>query len=185
MKELINKIGLKYISFVKSALKAFAVYISICGFFGFSLFIVEEAIQTTMFSTWQANDVRDFATVKQSLDLMEAQIVILRSINSVGGWVNPLAYVSYEAFAKSSEQYVRSVTAKIIAYEPGIYIGKKIEFMFTPPTSSVWTKQPDGLWSTNTGRLNILTSSPLNANIPHCVKGEVYQEGDKIFIKCL
>jgi len=96
---------------LKGALALFGVYLSLVGFFGFSLFIMEESIQTVMFSTWQAEDVQEWGVVARACNMMESIAGKMYVMNRIGGWLNPLMFVAYDEFGKAMEARARNLTA--------------------------------------------------------------------------
>lgn len=66
---------------------------------GFTLFIIEEALQVVIFATWQAPvESRGLhaATFRQLLNL---GWMVLKMV----GWMNPLQYLAYDAFFRAAE----------------------------------------------------------------------------------
>jgi hypothetical protein len=122
----------KFASYWKAFLTGFGIYLSIVGFFGFSLFICEEAIQTIMFSTWQAQDVNRWETVMESTSMMETINHKMVFMNNMGGWLNPMMWVSYDAYSDATNQYIKSLRQKIFANEPQYLNGHNVYFEFMP-----------------------------------------------------
>ena len=152
---------------IKKIVAGFAFYLSLCGLFGFSLFIFEEAIQTTMFSTWQSADCQDWATVYESTKIMEGFCGTMRVINYIGGWINPLCYLSYGAYATATDQYIKASRAKILAHAPYLFISTTITITLQPPApraSAVWTIREDGAWVTTVGSITIISPTQIKPN---------------------
>jgi hypothetical protein len=108
-------------------LVAIATYISITGLVTFSLFIHEEAIQTTMFGTWPAQDAGRWDVVKEGVGIMEGINRSMRIINYVGGWIQPLAFISYGNYAKATDYYTKALKAKTMAHAPQLFIGENVD----------------------------------------------------------
>jgi hypothetical protein len=115
--------------------KWFAVYLGIVGLFSFNCFILEEAFQTVMFSTWQAFDAREYRLVKRSLATMEKARTTLVIVNNVGNWLNPFGWVAYNAYADAEQEYIDAVRAKLFANAPELFDGETITFTFRPQES--------------------------------------------------
>ena len=145
----------------KAFLSIFAVYMSFCGLAGFSLFIIEEASQQVVFSSWMSADSQDWETMNVSATLIEEFTKTMRVVNTLAGWFNPLTYISYSAYAKASDQDVKAMRAKILAHAPHLFVGKTVEVTLTRP---VWNILPDGNWSTNTGQITVVSPTQLPAN---------------------
>lgn len=143
---------------LKRVAAAFAVYLSVCGLFGFSLFICEESIQTVMFSVWQSYDCQDWDTAYESTEIMAGFCSTMKVINYIGGWINPLAYISYSAYGKATDQYIKASRAKILAHAPRLFVDKPISFTLL---SKSWEANADGSWQTNTGKILVLARKPL------------------------
>ena len=112
---------------IKTWLAIIAIYISIAGLVTFSLFILEESFQTIMFGTWPAQDAKRWDVVLKGTDLMEDTITTMKIINYGCGWIQPLAFISYRAYAISGDYYVEGLRSKIIAHEPELLVGRKIK----------------------------------------------------------
>jgi len=111
-------------------LAIFALYLSIAGLVTFSLFILEESFQTVMFGTWPAQDAQRWDVVLKGTDLMEHTISTMKIVNYSCGWIQPLAFISYRAYAKSGDYYVEGLRTKVLAHQPELLIGRKIKMKF-------------------------------------------------------
>jgi len=111
-------------------LAIFALYLSIAGLVTFSLFILEEGFQTIMFGTWPAQDAQRWDVVLKGTDLMENTVSTMKIVNYSCGWIQPLAFISYRAYAKSGDYYVEGLRTKILAHQPELLIGRKIKVKF-------------------------------------------------------
>jgi hypothetical protein len=108
----------------------FAIYLSIAGLVTFSLFILEESFQTVMFGTWPAQDARRWDIVLEGTDLMEKMLKTMQIVNYSAGWIQPLAFISYRAYAQSEEFYIKSLQAKVLANAPELMVGREITITF-------------------------------------------------------
>lgn len=106
------------------------LYLTIAGMITFSLFILEEAFQTTMFGTWPAQDAGRWDIVKQGCNTMDGIILTMNIVNYSVGWFQPLAFISYRAYAKSAKLYVRGLRSKAIQNAPSLFLGNDIDMEF-------------------------------------------------------
>jgi hypothetical protein len=109
-----------------------AVVLSILGIITFSLFIFEEAFQTTMFGTWPAQDAKNWHLVLEGVDIMKSVNLGLKIVNYTVGWMQPLAFFSYRAYARSADYYVKALEAKVFAFAPETFDGRTVDIIFTP-----------------------------------------------------
>ena len=115
---------------LKVWLAIFAMYLSIAGLVTFSLFILEESFQTAMFGTWPAQDAQRWDIVLDGTDLMEKILKTMKIVNYSCGWIQPLAFISYRAYAKSEKYYIKGLRAKVLAHAPELMVNRKIEIKF-------------------------------------------------------
>ena len=116
--------------FLKEFPKWFGLYLGIAGLITFNLFILEEAFQTALFSSWPAADDQEWRLVKRTIGVMEKLHTTLVWSNNIGGWVNPFAYVAYSGYAKSEELYIDALKAKVFANAPELFDGEIVTFSF-------------------------------------------------------
>jgi len=114
----------------KSYLAVIAVYLSIAGLVTFSLFILEEAFQTAMFGTWPAQDAQRWDIVLDGTDIMDDCTWWMTTVNYSVGWIQPLAFISYRAYAKSANFYTRSLRSKVMVNQPELLLGRTIKMRF-------------------------------------------------------
>lgn len=117
---------------LKRIFQGIMIYLSIAGLVTFSMFILEEAFQTTMFGTWPAQDARDWQLVAEGCELMESINGTLKIVNWTAGWVQPLAFLAYGSYAKSADYYIRALRAKAFANAPQAFDGDFMRFNFQP-----------------------------------------------------
>ncbi len=115
---------------LKVWLTIFAMYLSVAGLVTFSLFMLEESYQTVMFGTWPAQDAQRWDVVLDGTDLMEKITKTMKIVNYSCGWIQPLAFISYSAYAKSADYYIKALRSKVLAHEPEIMVGREIELKF-------------------------------------------------------
>lgn len=95
------KTGFKWVAFVKA-------YLVILGIVTFPLFINEEAVQVAQGGTWAAKAAKDWETMKQGCDLVDATANTLSTANTYVGWLNPWGYAAYEHYAHNSHYYAKA-----------------------------------------------------------------------------
>ncbi len=116
----------------QTALKILMLYLTIAGLVTFSLFILEESFQTIMFGTWAAQDARDYRAVVRGCDMMDRMRKLLNVINYTVGYVQPLAFISYRSYGQSEKYYIDTLRNKAFAFEPELFVGREVNFEFTP-----------------------------------------------------
>ncbi|MBU2346681.1 MAG: hypothetical protein KJ888_21020 [Gammaproteobacteria bacterium] len=116
----------------KRILQTMAILLSIQGLITFSLFICEEALQTTTFGTWPAQDAGDWSLVLDGVDLLENINFGMKIINYSVGWIQPLAFFSYRSYSKATDYYIKGLKAKAFARAPQVFNSRKVEFTFEP-----------------------------------------------------
>ena len=111
---------------ITTIMKILFAYVTACGLVLFPLFILEEAGQVAIFGTWPASDARDWQLVKHGLDVISTANRTMKIINYSIGWIQPLAFLSYRAYGKSTDYYIESMKAKIFAHDPGVMVGERV-----------------------------------------------------------
>jgi len=157
-----------------------AIYISITGLVTFSLFILEESIQTAMFGTWPAQDAKDWELVRFGCDRMRDANTMMKVINYSLGWIQPLAFLAYKSFSESAESYIQSLEARIFANAPEVFRGKTMTFAFTPQSV---VENPDGLYAHINHRVRFLSAERLFPGRSRRVTGTVSDEGEQVVIR--
>lgn len=146
---------------LKVWLAALAMYLSIAGLITFSLFMLEESYQTVMFGTWPAQDAQRWDIVLEGTDLMETIIKTMKTVNYSCGWVQPLAFISYRAYAKSGEFYIKGLRAKVLAHDPEMMVNREVKLKFRVRQIK---KYGDKFLLSN-GRLVIVSDKRINGTI--------------------
>jgi hypothetical protein len=159
---------------LKRILTGLAIYISVTGLVTFSLFILEESIQTAMFGTWPAQDARDWRVVQFGIQRIREANVMLKTVNYCFGWIQPLAFIAYRAYGRSTDAYIAGMEAKLFAYAPELFDGKEVIVTFTPEALQ------DGLYVNH--RLRVAAFSPLSIGRSKEVRGLVSLNGDWVLI---
>ena len=156
-------------------LSFFTVYLALCGLVSFSLFILEESMQTAMFGIWPAQDAKDWQTVKAGADFIRTTNRTMTFINWAVGWIQPLSFVSYRTYSKAADIYVQGVHAKTFANAPELFAGERVSLLFTPEVAR------DGI-ATNRN-IHVHSPSPLQAGKKYRVSGIVSLDDGAITIR--
>lgn len=117
---------------IERGFKLLGYYLAICGLVTFSLFIMEEAFQTTMFGTWPAQDAGDWILVKQDIEVMEFINERMKTTNKYFGWVQPFGWLAYDSYGKAGDQYIKGVKAKAMAHQPDVFENEIVEVTLIP-----------------------------------------------------
>jgi len=146
-----------------------ALYIAASGLVTFSLFICEEAIQTTMFGSWPASDAGQWGVVEYGCAQMEAICSGMETINAAAGWINPLAWYSYDKYAEATRYYVRAKRAEAFARAPEVYDGKVVEFEIVATSEK------------GAGRI-VVEEGGLVAGERARIRGRIRVEGGRVYV---
>ena len=122
------------VSKIKSILTILALYITVVGLITFSNFILEEAIQMTTFGTWPAKTAQNWELVLEGCDIISGINTTMSIINYSIGWIQPLAFLSYRAYGKATDYYIKALKSQAFANAPEAFIGRTVRFTFTPRT---------------------------------------------------
>ena len=164
----------------KAILSVLAIYISLTGLVTFSLFILEESIQTAMFGTWPAQDAKDWELVHFGCERMRDANTMMKAINYSFGWIQPLAFFAYKSFSESAESYIQSLEARIFANAPEIFHGRTMTFAFTPQTV---VETQDGLYAHINHRIRFLSAERLPTGRTRRLTGTISNEGEQVIIR--
>ena len=126
-------------------------YLALAGLITFSMFILEESLQSVTFGIWPAKNAKAWANVKRGLDLMENINTTLKIVNYSVGWVQPLAFISYRAYSEASDSFIESSIVEVLANEPELYLNRKVRIEFIPRSIE---SLEDGSFLATNGRLN-------------------------------
>ena len=166
---------------MKKFLKIITIYFAIISTITFSMFIMEESIQMCVFGTWPAQDAGAWALVEQNLKKMEHINNTLWTINTFCGWLQPFAYLSYDAYHDSTIAYIQSVRQKIATLRPDVLAGQKITIVFIPQEMST---DKNGLGTTRLGDLTI-HKLPISLRISTTCTGTVRKAtNDNYILNC-
>ena len=164
----------------KAILSVLAIYISVTGLVTFSLFVLEESLQTAMFGTWPAQDAKDWELVRFGCDRMRDANRMLKAINYSLGWIQPVAFLAYKDFSKSADSYIQGLEARIFANAPEVFQGRTMTFAFTPQTV---VETPEGLFVHVNHRLRFVSPVRLPVGRARRVTGSVSDEGDQVVVR--
>jgi len=89
----------------KSKLDLFRIWLAV----GFSLFIIEEGIQTIMFSTFPLQDVNDYVRIASRASYIRTASTGGKVVNYMIGWTNPLMMYAYDQYWKAADMYADSL----------------------------------------------------------------------------
>jgi len=161
---------------IKKTVKAILAYIAVASLVTLSLFMLEEAFQTTMFGTWPAQDAKRWDLVYNGANLMEKINNTMISVNNWCGWIQPLAFVAYRAYADGADYYIQGLRAKVLAHQPELFIGQHVEFQFFPNSA----QKLDGKWVVTNGRVHVEVEKPLKTALR--ASGVLSAQGEKLWV---
>jgi len=144
----------------------FGIYLGLCGLVCFPLFIFEEAQQQVVFSSWNSKSAGEWRLLKGTIPLLEKINATSSMINKCFGWINPIAYLSYDAYNQAEVEQIKSIKALIFANAPELFHGEKMEFSFTPSE----VEAENGYFRLKNGNVSVLS---LNETIPQVVMGKI------------
>jgi len=163
---------------IKTLLQMAAIVISLMGVVTFSLFILEEAFQTAMFGTWPAQDAKDWRLAKIGLDTQKKIVWWMKLVNYTVGWVQPLGFIAYANYARSSDYYMDGLGAKIFANCPECFDDEEFTFTFYPQTVT-----GNELINHN---VRVMVPDSLHASLqPVVVRGHVRAEGTVVRVTAI
>ena len=161
---------------LKGFLAIFATYLTIAGLVTFSQFILEEAFQTIMFSTWAAQDANRWDIVHDSTELMQTSLTTLKVVTYTIGWIQPLGFISYLSYAQAEDRYIKSLRAKVLANAPELFIGKRVEYSASPKS---W--ETIGNFYVTNGRIRIISKTKPEPSMR--VSGILMSSGNRLYIR--
>lgn len=133
--------------------KWFGLYLGLVGLVFFNLFILEEAQQQVVFSTWNAKTANDWPLIKKSITLLQQIHNTSETINKYGGWINPLGYLAYDAYNQAEIQQIKSLKSMVFANAPELFAGEIVTFTFIPQEE----EPADGYTIYRNGVINVMT----------------------------
>jgi len=159
---------------IRICLATMAGYLSIIGLVTFSLFIMEESLQTIMFGTWAAQEAKDWKLVLDGCDKMRQINKLINKTNRTVGWIQPISYLAYRSYAESADYYTRSLEVKVFSYSPALFEGREVSFHFTPRRA---VKLSDDEYMLLAGRTFVRSNKPDLK--PRVVKGYLFESDGK------
>lgn len=148
---LIQKVSGKF----KGVLSMILLYLYLIGTVTFGCFILEEAGQVFIWSTWPAQDAKRWDLVRRSCCGIRATNTTMKVINYSLGWLNPVAFFAYRAFGRSMDAYIEALEAKCFANAPELFIGESMEFSFVPK----YVKREGDLYKLKSGKMVIIADT--------------------------
>ena len=79
------------------------------------------------FGTWPASDARDWELVVVGIKTIDRINSCLKVVNYSLGWVQPISFFAYRAYASATDYYVKAMRAKVFAHQPGALIGCEVD----------------------------------------------------------
>ena len=163
---------------IKAFLMISMAVLTIIGVVTFSMFILEESLQTIMFGTWAAQDAQNWEHVLRGADAMGVTNRMLKIVTYGFGWVNPFAFVSYRHYSKATDYYIGSLESKVLAQAPHLMAGREISMEFHPRSAE---KTEDGSYTLRAGRFHLRSDS---ADLtPRSVTGVLEVVNGRLFIR--
>jgi hypothetical protein len=104
----------------------------LCGFSGFSCFLLEEGVQLNSFSSFAAQDVRQWQILLDLCDNNRKIVIALTWLNYGLNWINPPNCLAYHHYIKATKLHIKALEAKIFAHQPSLFENRKVEFNFEP-----------------------------------------------------
>ena len=111
-------------------------FLAVLGIFTFPLFILEEASQIAIWGTWQA-EKSDMIILKEGIGVVENINQTMKTINTCGGWLHPLSFLSYRGYCSSLDYWIRASKAKVLANDPKLMDGETVTIQFRPKTIEI------------------------------------------------
>ena len=163
---------------IKTFLFMAMAILTIVGVVTFSMFILEESLQTIMFGTWAAQDAKNWKHVLRGADAMEYTNKWLKRITNWFGWINPFAFVSYRHYAEATDYYIESLRQKVLINAPHLLEGREVEMEFRPVQTT--TTETEGLFILRSGRFHVYANH--RRLTPFNVRGILTIINGKLFI---
>lgn len=144
------------------ALKFIALYLAVAGVFGFSCFMMEESIQLLSFANFSASDTRQYQLLKENLDAMERINSSLKWMNKYCLWIVPPQWLGYRHYASSTDLYIQTLRAEVLANEPACFLGEQVSVHFR---HNGYEKKHNDLWVAKRRGVKLILSSPPGAPV--------------------
>jgi len=160
----------------QAILKYLALYLTIAGLVTFALFICEEAYQTAMFGTWPARDASEWAIVNEGLAVMETSVDVMETINKWAGWIQPIAYISYDLYATSARYHMKALRSLVMAHAPELFLNEIVTINIK---GKPYTILDSGARSYTCGQIKVMTQK---TDFGTSVSGTLRRFGDQLFV---
>lgn len=160
---------------IKEFPKYMGIYLGLSGLVFFPMFILEEGQQQVIFASWNSKTAQEWILIKDTIPLLENINKTSMAINKYCGWINPIGYLSYNAYNKAEIEQIKSLRALIFANAPELFHNELMTFTFI----SNETEPKDGFFIFKNGKISILSS---DENLPRVITGKVQVINDQIII---
>ena len=127
--------------YLSNFLKAFYLYLSIIGLVSFSLFIMEEAIQSIQFANFSCGDTRRYDLMRSNIEQIAEINSHMRTLNKILRLIQPIQWWAYRDYSDNIDLYVQSMQAEILANQPEVYVDTYVDIWFYWKTIE---SQPNG-----------------------------------------
>ena len=169
----------KAIKSLKAIFVIFFAVITIFGLVTFPQFLLEEAFQCCQFAEFAALSAKDWPLVLEGVDTMAKINKLSKTVNRTAGWINPLSYLSYRSYTKASDYYIKTITARVLANEPSLFIGRRVKFTFKPQQTESLS---DGNFAHVNRNLKVITSNRPGEDGYISAVGTLNRVGNKLTI---
>lgn len=166
---------------IKTVLVTIMAILTIIGVVTFSMFILEESLQTVMFGTWAAQDAQNWSLVLKGADTNRKINRVLKIVTYTFGWINPFAFIAYKDYAKAMDYYIESLEAKVLQKAPHLMAGREVSLLFrTVKTATAPSGSPKPFILTSVERLNVYSDT--RELTPFDISGLLTLENGMLFI---
>lgn len=114
-------------------LRLLSMGLMVLGIFTFPLFICNEATRVAVWATWQADNT-ELHILLEGVDVIRAINQTSKGINYTGGWLHPISFQGYRAFAKATDYWLLTAESRILSHDPKLMDGRTVTVMFRPRT---------------------------------------------------
>lgn len=104
----------------------FTVYMAMIGMVSFSLFILEESLQTAMFSTWAAKNAGDWDLIIDANIFFKKTVNVMVKMNNYVGWLNPFSYVAYDSYGEATNEIILANESQLACFAPELLSERRI-----------------------------------------------------------
>jgi len=94
--------------------KILLIYLGIASAVGFTMFIFEEAMQTTTFAAFSYQSAKDWDGLESHLKVMKAVDASARFFIRYFGWLNPLMWPAYLEYLEANKAYIKAMENRVL-----------------------------------------------------------------------